>query len=172
MTTKTCSRCNQTKPVDNFGKRARMRDGYLSHCRPCDSARKLELRAADSDRPVEPPDSIYRVWINTERLIPHFSAWCDRNTVSSMSDSTTRRVFGVMQREQSVMRFDTADRLLIELGLDWLWHTPQADGGLADIYECEGAQKRALVFSRPRGGPADSVVLDGDEGTNSLEEAA
>jgi hypothetical protein len=112
-----------------------MKSGYLSQCRPCDSARKSVLRAAAAKRPVEPPTSIYRVWIPTARLRPQLLAWCERNTVSSRSQATTRRVFAILN-EQDTCRFDTVDRLLIDLDLGHLWHLPEADGGLADIYEC------------------------------------
>lgn len=35
METKTCSRCNQERPIDQFNKNKRYKDGYLSWCKPC-----------------------------------------------------------------------------------------------------------------------------------------
>src|SRR3990167_2956478 len=35
METKRCSRCGNTKPLSEFGKRPERKSGYLSHCKEC-----------------------------------------------------------------------------------------------------------------------------------------
>lgn len=49
MITKTCTSCKQEKPIDQFNKRAKSKDGYNEQCRLCISTwrknRRLELKA-------------------------------------------------------------------------------------------------------------------------------
>lgn len=41
---KTCRRCGLIKPIDNFRKRTRSRDGHQSWCKPCATTYRNELR--------------------------------------------------------------------------------------------------------------------------------
>lgn len=43
--TKICSRCKEEKSVDKFNHRALATDGYASHCKKCESARKKQRLA-------------------------------------------------------------------------------------------------------------------------------
>jgi 5-methylcytosine-specific restriction endonuclease McrA len=44
---KTCTKCGETKPLDQFGRDKTKRDGRDSACRPCETARKRAYIAAD-----------------------------------------------------------------------------------------------------------------------------
>jgi hypothetical protein len=45
-TEKGCTRCQQVKPLDDFGREPRHRDGRKSTCRACDRERYYERKAA------------------------------------------------------------------------------------------------------------------------------
>ena len=47
---KTCTKCGETKPVSEFNKRAKSRDGLRYHCRSCDKAMNTAWAAANPDR--------------------------------------------------------------------------------------------------------------------------
>lgn len=51
--TKTCRRCNQTKPAAAFNRHARMRDGLQSWCRACVNGRSREIRRAAGIGPAK-----------------------------------------------------------------------------------------------------------------------
>ena len=47
---KTCSRCHETKPYDQYSRDARYADGYFSYCRSCNTAYKAAYRAANKEQ--------------------------------------------------------------------------------------------------------------------------
>lgn len=44
MTTKTCTGCHETLPVDAFSRDARQKDGLFYRCKACEKRRLLEYR--------------------------------------------------------------------------------------------------------------------------------
>lgn len=62
-TEKKCSRCQETKPADQFGNNKASPDGLTYYCKPCDKARREEKKAAkkpkapkvEAPKPAEAP---------------------------------------------------------------------------------------------------------------------
>lgn len=50
---KTCTRCRETKPLDQFHKRARSKDGLTSRCGPCRSQEVREYRVKYPEKVIE-----------------------------------------------------------------------------------------------------------------------
>lgn len=48
--TKTCTRCETDKPLDDFSPHPTTSDGRASWCRPCAAAHNRERRRADPER--------------------------------------------------------------------------------------------------------------------------
>lgn len=42
--TKTCTKCNQLKPYDNFNADSRRKDGKRASCKDCDADQKKRIR--------------------------------------------------------------------------------------------------------------------------------
>lgn len=59
MDVKTCFKCNQTKPLDEFYKHIRMRDGHLNKCKECT---KLESKSNYKVKSEDP------LWLEKERI--------------------------------------------------------------------------------------------------------
>lgn len=53
-TSKTCSRCKETKPVDQFGKNKSTPDGLSYYCKACQKARYREKAAKKTGAPKTP----------------------------------------------------------------------------------------------------------------------
>ena len=49
ITSKKCTRCGLVKPLDEFQRRAEMKDGRRSACRQCSNAQLREQRSADPE---------------------------------------------------------------------------------------------------------------------------
>jgi hypothetical protein len=47
---KTCARCHQTKPLEQFSRYARTSDGKQSYCKPCASSYRRAWREVSRDR--------------------------------------------------------------------------------------------------------------------------
>lgn len=47
---KFCKKCGETKPVSEFGKKAKMRDGLQSSCKVCTRAAEARLNAANPEK--------------------------------------------------------------------------------------------------------------------------
>lgn len=50
---KTCTKCGETKALDEFGKKAGRRDGLSSHCKVCERQRQREYRVANREQVLE-----------------------------------------------------------------------------------------------------------------------
>ena len=50
---KTCKDCGETKPLDEFPDRKRMKDGKNTYCRPCCTARRTAWRKANPEKETE-----------------------------------------------------------------------------------------------------------------------
>lgn len=50
VTTKTCSRCGKTKPLEEFYKQATGRHGVCSHCKTCNYTRTVAYRRANPEK--------------------------------------------------------------------------------------------------------------------------
>ena len=129
---KTCYRCGKRKPLSEYHKRSSNRDGLNSHCITCELIRKRNWDARKQSG--EPAGSIYYLKIPTERLRPALEEWLSQNNQRNLTITMIRRIYAVTH-EQKIVKFDTADKLLIELGLEHLWHVPPPEG-LSDLYEC------------------------------------
>lgn len=47
---KTCSKCDELKPVDEFNADSRRKDGKRASCRTCDAAQKKAIREANKEK--------------------------------------------------------------------------------------------------------------------------
>ena len=47
---KTCTECNEEKPLESFGKRARAKDGLREQCKACIAARDKAYRTANPEK--------------------------------------------------------------------------------------------------------------------------
>jgi hypothetical protein len=67
---KTCSKCNQTKDIADFGKRSDTKDGYKTICKPCSNI-------------------AFRNWAKTDKSIEYQKNWKKENPekVKSYSDN-------------------------------------------------------------------------------------
>ena len=50
MTTKPCRDCGEVKPLDEFYKDSKAKDGKQGVCKPCDSVRRKAYKDADPER--------------------------------------------------------------------------------------------------------------------------
>jgi len=72
------------------------------------------------------------LWVPAERLAHIIDTACAKPHPES---NTARKLYDLRHGRQQFISYDVAERLLIELGLEWLRHIPKDKGGLADIYE-------------------------------------
>src|SRR5438270_13682754 len=56
---RTCTKCGKSKPLDEFYKRPRNRDGYERHCKPCAQAQQQAYKLANRAR-VDQRNAEYR----------------------------------------------------------------------------------------------------------------
>lgn len=76
------------------------------------------------------------VWIPAHRLLVVVDKDVDRG---HRCEVLRRRLNDLRAGRQAFVSLDTADRILVGLGLEHYFHVREEDGGLADIYE-DGAQ--------------------------------
>lgn len=74
---KTCNKCGQAKPVDQFAKRKDTRDGLNYKCKACDSAYQAERYKANPERIRENA----KRWAanNSERKRENYARWREAN---------------------------------------------------------------------------------------------
>lgn len=77
MTTKTCTRCHQTLPVDNFHKRANSKDGRQSRCKPCTAEAGAEYRKASVVKRRDYDRAYYEK--NRDKITARTAAWREAN---------------------------------------------------------------------------------------------
>ena len=53
MQTKTCTKCKETKPVSEFNKNRRTKDGLMGWCKPCTSEEGRRYREANKEKVAE-----------------------------------------------------------------------------------------------------------------------
>ena len=68
---KTCSKCNETKPIDHFHKETRKPDGHSPWCKPCKNTHaiaNMKTRLQDPSSPASKRKRLYKiVWLAVAR---------------------------------------------------------------------------------------------------------
>lgn len=77
MLEKTCSKCNETKPVTEFHRRTGSKDGLVNRCKSCASEHGKKWYCANREHDLESG----RVWyeLNRERRSQTIKMWGDKN---------------------------------------------------------------------------------------------
>jgi 5-methylcytosine-specific restriction endonuclease McrA len=98
---KTCSKCNETKPLDRFSKNKRSKDGLQVHCKACAAA----WRAANRERKAATNAAWYVA--NRERMAAANAAWYAANrerkaaTVAAWHADNPDKVKAIQQRRRA-----------------------------------------------------------------------
>ena len=94
-TTKTCTRCNETKPTDQFYKDKSAKDGLRSACKECTSSASRAYHKANRERQRENA----RAWnaANPERQREYARAWYEANRERALE---TARAWNAANRER------------------------------------------------------------------------
>lgn len=71
--TKTCSQCGEVKPLEEFNREKRMKDGRRSDCKECTKQRNRRLYLKDRDKRLAQRKDYYEA--NRERLILEMKAY-------------------------------------------------------------------------------------------------
>jgi hypothetical protein len=81
METKTCSKCGETKPLSEFSKRSRSKDGHAGWCKACSKVYRATWYANNQ----EYAKACSRDWYaeNTERALRNGVTWRDKNRESA-----------------------------------------------------------------------------------------
>lgn len=84
---KSCTKCGELKPLDEFNKRASAQDGYMWHCRECHGAYR---RAQYKDNPEyyreyvrkrrEANPEKVRAYFNSEKVTKRYQEWRQNNS--------------------------------------------------------------------------------------------
>jgi 5-methylcytosine-specific restriction endonuclease McrA len=116
---KTCSKCNETKPLDRFSKNRRSKDGLQVHCKSCEAAwyaanreRKAETGAAWHAANRERKAATNAAWYatNHERKAETGAAWYAANrermaaTVAAWKKANPDKVTAHSQRRRARKR--------------------------------------------------------------------
>lgn len=75
---KTCSKCGQTKPVDEFNRDKNRKDGRYPHCRECHRADNRARYAADPSKKLAQNAEWQRE--NRDKVAVIYKRWADKNT--------------------------------------------------------------------------------------------
>ena len=73
MKTKTCTKCGETKPVSEFYKHKRAKDGLASHCKVCHNASVKAYRQTDKGKSVR--TKAQAKYIKTEKGKANTKRW-------------------------------------------------------------------------------------------------
>lgn len=77
MTTKTCTKCDETKPLDDYSRDRRSPDGRVSECKTCKNAQKRAYREANREK-INARDRAYRE-VNREKIATKARAYYKAN---------------------------------------------------------------------------------------------
>ena len=86
---KTCTKCNEEKPLEGFSKFARAKDGLMSQCKACDAARNKAYRAANPDK-VKASDKA-RYEANREKNHAKSKAWYEDHPYEGQASAAKSR---------------------------------------------------------------------------------
>jgi len=70
---KTCSKCNEEKPLEGFGKNAKARGGLQARCKACEAAYNKTYREANKEKEIARTKA-YRE-ANPEKVAAKNKAW-------------------------------------------------------------------------------------------------
>lgn len=89
------------------------------------------------------------MWIPADRFLEVIAS----ARPAAKGTATHRRILELRAGRQDFIGLDTADKILVGLGIEHYWHLPREQGGLADIYEDGvdyGRPNNHLAFGKPR----------------------
>lgn len=124
MTTKTCTKCDETKPLDDYSRDRRSPDGRVSECKTCKNAQKRAYREANREK-INARDRAYRE-VNREKIATKARAYYKANREQIASQkcayyeanreqiSAQQRAYHAENREQVNARSRAYTRKLIE----------------------------------------------------------
>ena len=128
---KTCSKCREVKPLFDFGKNKRTKEGLNCYCRPC--ARLVAKPIEATRRAKEKALGLYRSveWAkaNRDKANELQRRWRNRNPDKANAHDAARRAARINatpqwlsadQRQQIVAFYAEARRLTLTTGVRWV----------------------------------------------------
>lgn len=140
MKTKRCSKCKETKPVSEFYKNRRTKDGLASYCQKCDRQLSREFRDGNKEKIAEMKRRYYEA--NKDREDERKRRWYEANREQD------RRRVRKKDKEVNARSLELAHRHRCPWE-DWEDDFVLADNGLTEYQKAiKLGRSRASIGSR------------------------